>query len=232
MNSKLPFQIRLVIYLVPIIAVLILSGCAHFSPNHPYDYSILENKQQWAITELPTLEKDYYTTTDENTRFTKRSQIVFTLMDLIDMYQYKFNSEFYGRSAGFTSAGEITAGGLTAAAAVVTPLATSQLLATLGTATIASTAIINKNFIQNKATDLLVDRMESQRKEIRVRIIGNMKSKTDEYPLGQALLDVQEYARAGTVFAAIRAINIDNAKAQKQADDKMQEVELKAKIKN
>jgi hypothetical protein len=202
--------------------IMFFCGCsrvAFLSPSHPYDYSILENKQTLAAQEIPELEKRYYeSNADEKDKFIYREQIVFTLMDLIDMYQYKFNSEFYGRSATFTSIGEITAGGLSAAAAVVTPLSTSHLLAALSTAALASTSIVSKNFIQNKAIDLLVDRMEATRKEIRARIIKNMKQETSDYPLGQALLDVQEYARGGTIFGAIRAINKDNANAQEEAD--------------
>lgn len=209
--------------------LLFLSGCVHFSPSHPYDYSMLENKQKWAAETIPSLEKEYYAEDSEDRKFIKREQVVFALMDLIDMYQYKFNSEFYGRSAGFATLGEIGAGTASATAAIIKPVGTAQILSLLSTVTLASTSSVNKNFVQNKALDLLMDRMESLRKEIKAKIIENMKKKTADYPLGQALLDVQEYARGGTIFSAVRAINMDNAKAEKQADDALKTSEKKKK---
>jgi Fibronectin type III domain len=234
------------------LSAVIMAGCAHVTPEHPYDDfskkreftfglvsdgSLLKEKQDWAQKHLPALENSYYfanytgeiiehperaiSNKDYDGMKVKRDMIVYTLLDLIDMYQYKFNSDFYGGQAGFTSLGEITATGLGTAAAVATPVRVSKLLAALGSAVIGSTAIVNKNFIQDKATDLILARMEALRTATRKRIVAKLKLGVKQYPLGEALADVQEYARGGTIFAALNAIDRDNAKAQDRAEGRV-----------
>jgi hypothetical protein len=217
----------LAILLCAIVAAFWMPGCAHpafFSPSHPYDFNdYLKDREKWATDSIPRLEERYYQSIDsirprEEERRLIRERIVFALMDLIDMYQYKFNSELYGRSVARNSVGEIMAAGLGTAAAVTTPLRASQLLTALSTGTTGSLTIMNKNFVRDNTLDLIIDRLESIRKGVRARIILQLDSSTEKYPLGQAVLDVQEYARGGTIFAAIRALGQDNAKAAHEAD--------------
>ncbi|MBI5191792.1 MAG: hypothetical protein HZA22_14120 [Nitrospirae bacterium] len=188
--------------------------------------SILTQKQSSLTEDMEALEDKYYTsgTTDDDKRLI-REKIVFKLMDLMDMYQQKFETELYGSVAVGNSAGDITSLGLSTAASVTSPARVASLLSALSAGILGSTAAVNKNFLQAQAVDLVIDRMEAVRKETRARIIENLKKTTAEYPLGQALLDVQEYARGGTIFAALRAINQDNAKAQDRAELRLQNAE-------
>lgn len=217
-------------------AFLVLSGCAakfHLaSPEHPYEKEgALFKRKLEAANRLPDLEVDYYkkdTSNEDRKRI--RDQIVFTLLELIEEYQRRFNSNLYGGVSAFNAGSEITAGILTAGATISTVTDTTRLLSGLATMVIGANASVGKNFLQGRGADLIIDRMDALRVAKRVEILGYLRRGADYYPLGQALLDVQDYARAGSIPSAIRAISQDNAEAAKKAETKLQQLQLPEQV--
>jgi hypothetical protein len=88
------------------------------------------------------------------------------------------------------------------------------LLAGLGAFVIGANASFDKNFLSGRGVELIINRMDSLRIARRAKITKLLRDESaEQYPLGEALLDVQDYARAGSIPAAVQAIAEDNAAA-------------------
>ncbi|WP_157269761.1 hypothetical protein [Azohydromonas aeria] len=93
--------------------------------------------------------------------------------------------------------------GLTGAAAVVTPVATKTAFAALSTFFQGQKQSIDKNIFDDKAVFALTSIMEIRRTEVLGKIRRSLLNK--EYTLGDALLDLDEYYRSGTLQTALQA---------------------------
>jgi hypothetical protein len=195
----------------------LLVGCqtvSVVSPRHPYDDKLLFAEKLKGLQTLPELERQYYTETDAAQRRALRDRIVFSLLEAIEEYQRRFNSNLFGRSAAINTGSEVTAAALAGAAALVDASGTSQLLAGLGAFVIGANASFDKNFLSGRGVELIINRMDSLRIARRAKITKLLRDESaEQYPLGEALLDVQDYARAGSIPAAVQAIAEDNAAA-------------------
>jgi hypothetical protein len=192
------------------------------SPVNPYDYGLLNTEQTNLNIIIPKLEEQYYTndistTEGENNRRRIREEITYRLLCLADEYYRKWISVFYGRGEGFKTIADTTAPTLSAVSAATTGGASTALaLASSGIG--ALNVSVSKNYLQDTAITLLIARSDALRDSIRVRINSNMTNSTALYPLGSALMDFQDYARAGSLPAAAQAIQGDTASAKNAAD--------------
>jgi len=142
-----------------------------------------------------------------------REQIVYNLLELDDEYYRKWVSDFYGRGQTFTTIADTAAPTLSAASAVTTGGA-STVLALISSGVGTLNTAVSKNFLQQSAISLLTARSDALRDNIRAGIYNRMTNSVAIYPLGMALLDIQDYARAGSLPAAAQAIQGDTS-AQK-----------------
>ena len=108
------------------------------------------------------------------------------------------------------------------AAATGTVGVTAKILSGLSAGIGAANTSFSKNFLQEQAITLLTARADALRDKVRAGILTSMQqTDLNKYSLGAALMDVQAYARAGSLVAAAAAIQSDNGTAKTAADVKL-----------
>lgn len=93
--------------------------------------------------------------------------------------------------------------GLTGASAIAAPVATKTGLAALSTFFQGQKQSIDKNIFDDKAVFALNSIMELRRTEVLEKIRRSLLNST--YTLGDALLDIDEFYRAGSLQSALQA---------------------------
>nr|WP_315469017.1 hypothetical protein [uncultured Undibacterium sp.] len=83
---------------------------------------------------------------------------------------------------------------------------------------------IDKYFYFDKTIPALIATMNSQRKQVLLRILNGVKLDIDQYPFTQALNDLNNYEMAGTLIGAIDAIQLDSSMKNQEADAKLQKL--------
>lgn len=222
------------------VAMIYSNGCSYFvkleqsqrslaGPVYQNEKDIDTIETQYLIKEK-ILEEKYYLSSDENEKFLIREQIVFEAMNIIDVRYCIFFTSQYVRGASVGLVADITSGGLSTAGALTTN-GSSRILSGLSAFVIASNSSYSKNFLAEKSLDVILDRMEADRLMIRASILKNMKENTSTYPLGQAVLDVRDYAMAGTLPQALKSLKTDTGNAILKADTLKLQVENNQKQK-
>ena len=116
-------------------------------------------------------------------------------------------------------------GGATALA----PLsATKSILGAVSGGITGAKGSVDKNIFYNKTMPVLLAKMEALRKEVLVRIREGLTHTTSDYPLTQALVDLDDYYKAGTIPGAIIGIAVTSGESIKKSDDEMKKI-LKGK---
>lgn len=148
-----------------------------------------------------------------------RNQYIRILMAKVDTEYFKFTNDLYvGRSSiGFT--GDLASLGLTAASTIVGDKDLKTILSGTATAVTGSSASFDKRFFQDQAIGALLTTMNASRLAVEATITANLKKPSSEYTLDDAILDVLQYHRAGTLLHAIAEIQTDqgNKAASSQA---------------
>lgn len=230
------------------VTALALTSCSS-SPAHPYDDTsttfgpggagLLKAKLANA-SDLIRLETCYYNPgtddavyedPDDKVQHTNcttirlsqqqiRDEIAYRLMELIEEYQRKYDSDLYSATVSADTGFQITAAALSGAAAVAGGMETPKILAAAAALVTTSNIAIDKNFLGSNASYAILDRMDSLRIAKRADIISKLSTKgIDAYPLGAVLLDIEDYARAGSVYAAVESISKDNAQRTEAANN-------------
>jgi|GEM_PF-2258956 len=193
--------------LVVCIALISLAGCNSFRgyPETP------ENTQG----ELKTLATKYYPTgsdilvppTSPPIDATAwRNEVVNGRLRIIDIEFQTFEVGLSQEGVGLNSGSDIAVIALGATGALTGTAATKALLAGISAGVTGTKGVIDKDVFYSKTMPALLTQMEAGRKAELVIIRNSLKKSIDDYPLGQALIDVDDYYKAGSIPGAIQGI--------------------------
>jgi hypothetical protein len=140
---------------------------------------------------------------------------------------YLIDLEFNPYFARLTTQNQ--AGNLAADTALITTTFLTTVLASPATKTAlgaAATGIaglrtdISQDVLLTHTIQLLLQQMETSRNHVRARIEGNLQAcKTSEYTVWQALTDLEDYYRAGTLPGALEALAAATGNNNQQSKD-------------
>src|SRR5262249_46089227 len=107
---------------------------------------------------------------------------------------------------GFGLATDLIVLGLNAAGAVVGGAEAKSALAAASGGIVGAKGAVDKDLFYQKTLPALIAQMSAQRKVVLVDIRRGLTLDVDQYPLQQALVDLENYYAAGTIPGAINAI--------------------------
>jgi hypothetical protein len=199
--------------------VIVLAGCAPLLgyPRDPEDTdATLPYLQQYFNG---VREKDYFNPTYAAQRAQIRNEIILGRLHAYDITFADFEKRLYGDGNGVTLGGDLTALVLTGLTATMGGAATKSALGAASTGVIGAKAAIDKDLYYQKTIPALLAQMEADRLVAKLPIVAGLKLSDAEYPLIQAYIDLDAYKNAGSIPAAINAINKDTGNAKDLALD-------------
>jgi hypothetical protein len=211
----------ILLFIVP----AMLSGCTPKLWKYP-------GRSDDLTTELKALESElssdvyqkYYEKPDsEKTNY--RNKVVYARIAAIDLCYTKFEQEVsWGTS--LTKVGvDWTTLGLTGAGAVF-PHA-SYILSAITTGIKGATLSVEKNIFYEKTMPVILYKMEAMRSKKKADILEKIRKKEDkDYPLPEALQDLEEYFKAGTIACALTEIVGKSTEEKKQAEGRIDQLQL------
>ncbi|MEO1583474.1 MAG: hypothetical protein AAFR96_02745 [Planctomycetota bacterium] len=110
--------------------------------------------------------------------------------------------------------------GLNTAGAVLTPATTVRILSALSAGVLATNAASNETFFFDAGIEVILSKMEASRERIETRLFAGRALPTSEYGMGQALVDLGKYYRAGTITGAFASVSTDAGKEKAEAEEK------------
>lgn len=141
-----------------------------------------------------------------------RNSIVLSAMGSIDVEYARFSSELTQEGQGVPFAATIASLSLSGAGTLAAAKATKTALAAVDTGLKGAHAAYDKSILSEKTIQFLQKQMRANRNRVRSSIIDKLQLDTAAYPLELALMDVNDYASAGTITAGL--IGIDEQTSQ------------------
>ena len=167
----------------------------------------------------------YETVTDPGRRQSLRNSIVLGAIGTIDLRYAKFVNRLTQESQIVPFGATVTSISLSTAGALTGSEAAKTTLAAVDTAIKGGVAAYDKSILADRTIQALQKQMQANRNRVRSAIIAKLSESTLSYPLELAMIDVNEYAAAGTITAGMATI--DEQAAQNLAvseDEKVTEI--------
>ena len=201
-----------------------------------FDEKANEQKWKWEKSEITkyTIElqqtKENETDTKKNNLKCKRNAILSGIILLMDIRYSQYERAFYNASATVGTAFDITVLGVTAAGTVAGGATTKSILSAIAAGLTGSKLSLEKNFLYEKASPVLIAKMRKLREEKLKIIDANMTKCIQEYPLERGLIDVLDYFYTGTVIGALQAVSEEIGKKPGDTEIVDKFIELKKKV--
>jgi hypothetical protein len=131
-----------------------------------------------------------------------RNEFIFERIYAMDV-KYTFYEDSLtkeSQSEGFWAA--VTNAALTGTGALIPVAQTTRLLSGIAAGLTTVDQAYNKQFLYNKAVQILQAQMRAKRADVQSQIVVRARFPVTEYPLGMAMIDLEEYYRAGTLSSA------------------------------
>jgi hypothetical protein len=209
-----------------LVIVAVLSGCGTPGfPRQSYDEK-KQIRQLEKVFEKPDLITKYYTLTNapEEVKRAERNRIVDGRLALMNLNYNQFVARVCIRKESMDFGAEVTELGLNLATTAVGGAATKTVLGAVSSGVTGTKLAIDKNFFFEKTVPVLIASMNAQRKQALAPILMGMKKSTDEYPLTQALSDLDAYYFAGTFIGALQAVQADAGAKEKVAQARIDSI--------
>ena len=202
-----------------------LSGCGTPGfPRQSYDEK-KQIKQLENIFNRTNLILEYYATNaTETVRRDVRDKLIDGRLALINLNYNQFIARFSVTRESLDFGTEVTQLGLSLATTAVGGAETKTILGAISSGVTGSKLAIDKNFFFEKTVPVLITSMNAQRKMALAPILIGMKKNTDDYPLTQALSDIDAYYFAGTFIGALQAMQADAGAKEAQAEKNLQSI--------
>jgi hypothetical protein len=164
------------------------------------------------------------------TRISRRNKIINDLLFLINDYYSAYELSWYATATGHSFLSDLTTLSLDTATTAVGGAGLKTMLAAISTGVSGQKIAVQRDFFQNQNIALIIKNMRAARANVLANIRAKTAKDVNEYPLEDALLDLQEYFGAGTVIggiqhaddtAALQKIIADEAAAQHDRVDKL-----------
>jgi hypothetical protein len=139
-------------------------------------------------------------------------------LQAIDLHFHSFEHELY-RQGVVTSIGfDFIILGLTGAIATVGGEGFKEALGATSAGLLGAKTSIDKNAFFEKSIPALLAQMSASRATALVQVREGLTKSVEEYPLDQALTDVENYYAAGTLPGALQAITAQAGAAKQEAE--------------
>ncbi len=186
--------------------LLCLSGCMTFTGYPTRVADVTDDLQQLKPYFSPDVLKDYKKKTDLAERKAYRDEVVNGRIAALDINFNLFQADLYKEGIGLGIATDWAVLALGGATATVGGAATKTALGAVITSLTGAKAAVDKQVYFEQTMPALMAKMSARRKEVLFRIRTGLQKGTNEYPLTQALVDLESYYQAGTVPGAILGI--------------------------
>ncbi|WP_162894751.1 hypothetical protein [Rhizobium terrae] len=160
-----------------------------------------------------------YHETDEADRRGIRNSIVLSAMGSIDVQYARFSAELTQESQGVPFLATLTSLSLSGAGTLAAAKAAKTALAAVDTGIKGAHAAYDKNILSEKTIQFLQKQMRANRNRVRSSILSKLALDTAAYPLELALMDVNEYASAGTITAGLIGIDEQTSDVLARSED-------------
>jgi len=150
-----------------------------------------------------------------------RNEFITGRLTLINLRYLRYVEQFPLDTATFNTILDITKLGLDIAGTATGASGTKTVLAAIASGVTGSRLSIDKNFLDEKTAGALVSTMNAQRKAALIPILKGMQTKNlADYPLANAIVDLDNYYYVGTLPGALNTIQADAGvkDAQKQGE--------------
>jgi hypothetical protein len=194
---------------LPLLAVLISSGCAH--RHGPNKLPIIVDKKE--LKAIKDLIADYRANPDHVTQQT-RNDLVERLIGVSDDHYISLRNGLLNSRNAVGFVGEVTATTLSAVSALLGDVDTKSILSAASALTTSTKVSLDKNFFNNTSTQAIVAQMDALRAERLKDITDGESVALSTYGLEVALNDVRKYDDAGTIQSALLSLN-SNANVKK-----------------
>lgn len=155
----------------------------------------------------PSAIGDYRAAPNEETRTARRDAIVLSAMGSIDIRYENFASALTRESQTIPFATTLFSLSLSGAGTLVGSAAAKTALAAVDTGVKGAKAAYDKDILSDRTIQFLQKQMRANRNLVRTRILQNLRNDARSYPLELALMDVNDYAAAGTIGAGLIGID-------------------------
>lgn len=189
-------------------------GSPELSSN--FDNDITEINRITSNTSLNKILADSVITKEE------RDNFIIGRLVVMNINYLKFIKSLNADKLSFDSASDLLALSLNLAATAFKPADTKTVISATAAAVTGSKATIDKNYFFDKSVPALVTSMNAQRKLVLARILVSMQKPVEQYPIGAALVDLDEYYTAGSLIGAMSALQESAAKLNSEADEKLE----------
>lgn len=210
-----------------LLAAILGSGCTAAREGYP-DTSFdadAELKQLATYYDPATLKAHEAlpvgTADQKNAKKLSRNKIVNGRLRAIDIHFSAFQKELYKEGVTLNVGTDWALLGLSGAGAVVGGASTKAILAAIAGGITGGKASFDKHVFFEKTMPVLLGQMVALRKQKLVTIRDGLQSPDSQYPLDQALVDVEAYYHAGTLPGAIIEIAEQAGTSAKQAEKQL-----------
>jgi hypothetical protein len=203
------------------LAGLFLSGCKTLEGGPARLYTV---PQEVAIAQdlLPGMRDRYEAAATENDRMFYRNEYIARRMYIIDVEYSEFEVALTRERQQVGFATSLVQQGLNTAASLVTVAETTRILSGLAGATSATRGFYDSEVVIAKTIQIAQGHMRAQRDTVAKNILALRGVSSTIYPLSAALLDLEDYYRAGTLTTGlIEAVGAAGLAATDAANDKL-----------
>jgi cell division septum initiation protein DivIVA len=193
------------------IGTLLLCSCANqlrppLAPNTAY-VNALKKKYEPVGPPQPKSKAFSETIHEDAAEPEGRNKIINELLYLVNDYYDRYELRWYATSAGVEAGADITTLGLDLGSAVAGTNSLKTILSTISAGIGGSKLALERDILQNQNMALIVRTMRESRKAKYEVIRIKMALPVNDYPIEEALIDIQEYWHAGTVIGAVQKLH-------------------------
>lgn len=196
------------------ILAMALSGCSSLSG---YPEPIDDTKAGTSV--LATAVRDNATQGTEAQKRADRDAIITGRVHALDDNFREFEKSLSFENGTFTTGADWTQLVLSGLGTALGGQETKTALAAASVAVAGAKGDVDKDVFYSNAMPAIVAAMDARRATVLVMIETGLTKSTDDYPLSRALLDIDDYERAGSIPGAINNI-LQKAGAEKDTADK------------
>lgn len=155
---------------------------------------------------------------DEHFLRSARNEIINHRLTLINFYYNEFVADASFNRQAMDLTADLADLGVDLAATVTGAVAMKTILSAISAGITGTQASLHKNIYLDRTISAIITSMNARRKEALLPILEGMGRSAADYPLGQALSDLDNYYLAGTFLGALESIQQRAALAEREAD--------------
>jgi len=204
-------------------SILLLVGCAFSGiPNPPRATSIAESDPAYLIE--PSTLKKYQELTDSQTKKTFRNETIDERILELDYQFGLFEKDLWKQGIGLGTGTDWLMLAITGVTATTGGAAVKAALGAAASGITGAKASLDKNALMSESLPAVMASMVAARETIRANIESYKQLSADEYTLFAALINLEQYKRAGSIPGALQTIAKDAGSKATKAEEKITEI--------